>query len=703
MVLSPKERKTNYTNHLKDEKSPYLQQHVHNPVDWYPWGDKAFQKAKIENKPIFLSIGYSTCHWCHVMARESFEDQEIARLLNNVFVAVKVDREERPDIDSVYMTVCQLITGSGGWPLTILLTPQLQPFFAGTYFPKEGYRGSIGLKDLILNVKDLWQERRSEVINSARDIIKTLKETSETKSGEELGEKILRKTFEELKKSFDREYAGFGGFQKFPTPHHLFFLLRYWKRTSNKQAMEMVEKTLTAIQQGGIYDHIGYGFHRYSVDSQWLVPHFEKMLYDQALLVMAYTEAYQASGKNHYRKTAEQTIEYLVRDMQSPEGGFYSAEDADSEGVEGKFYLWTMEEIIKVLGKEDGELFCQIYQVKEEGNFTEQTTGMKTGKNILHLKKPSEEYARELKIKTSELIQKLKKSHDKLFQWREKRIRPQRDDKILADWNGLVIGALSYASQAFKKPEYADKARETADFILKYMCHHNRLWHRWRDGDKTVEGNLDDYAYIIWGLLKLYQTTFNAYYLESAINFNQTLMDHFWDSEEGGFFFTADDTETVLLREKSSYDTALPSGNSIQMLNLLNLALITDRRDLEEKTLDHERTFSLRIENSPLAHTMFLVGIDLKIGPSFKVVVAGEKGQEDTEALLNIIINEFLPNVTLILKDEYDDKVGKIIDLQGKEKLNGKATAYVCGDGMCYPPQSEPSELRNIFGVKNSS
>jgi uncharacterized protein len=702
MVLSPKERKTSYTNHLKNEKSPYLQQHLHNPVDWYPWGDEAFQKAKTDDKPIFLSIGYSTCHWCHVMARESFQDQEIARLLNEFFVAVKVDREERPDIDSVYMTVCQIMTGSGGWPLTILLTPELQPFFAGTYFPKKGNRGNVGLKDLILNVKDLWQERKGEVINSAQDIITTLKKTSKTKSGDELGEDILHKTYEELRKSFDEEHAGFGGIQKFPTPHHLFFLLRYWKKTGNEQAMIMVENTLTAMQRGGIYDQIGYGFHRYSVDPQWLVPHFEKMLYDQALLVLAYTESYQATGKNRYRETAEQTIEYLLRDMQSTEGAFYSAEDADSEGVEGKFYLWTFEEIIKVLGEEEGELFCQIYQVKAKGNFAEPTTGMKNGKNILHLKESLEESARKLKIETAELIHKLKKSHDKLFQWREKRIRPQRDDKVLADWNGLVIAALSYASLAFKKPEYADKAKEAADFILSHMCHQNRLWHRWKDGEPTVDGNLDDYAYLIWGLLKLYQTTLSADYLESALKLNQTLIDHFWDSEDLGFFFTADDAETVLLREKSSYDTALPSGNSVQMLNLLYLSLITGKTDLGEKALDLEKAFSPRMELSPLAHTMFLGGIDLKMGPSFEVVVAGIKGRSDTELLLDILRNDFLPNIIFLLKDEHDDQLGKIIDLQGKEMLDGKATAYVCGGGMCYAPISEPLNLRNMFGIENA-
>jgi uncharacterized protein len=700
MVLSPKEKKQDYYNHLKNEKSPYLQQHLHNPVDWYPWGDEAFQKAKNKDKPIFLSIGYSTCHWCHVMARESFQDQEIARFLNEVFVAVKVDREERPDIDSVYMTVCQMMTGSGGWPLTILLTPDLKPFFAGTYFPKEGQGRSVGLKDLILNVKDLWQERRSEVIKSSKDIITALKETSQTKSGNELGEKILHKTYEALEKSFDREYAGFGGFQKFPTPHHLFFLLRYWKRTGEEQALEMVEKTLQAMQQGGIYDQIGYGFHRYSVDPQWLVPHFEKMLYDQALLVIAYTETYQATGKNNYRETAEQTLKYLLRDMQSPSGGFFSAEDADSEGIEGKFYTWTREEILKVLGAE-GELFSQVYQVNDGGNFASESTGKKTGWNILHLPESLDETALKMGMEPEEFKSKLEQSRKKLFQWREMRVHPFRDDKILTDWNGLVIAALSYASRVYQRAQYAEKAKEAADFILNHMCHGKRLWHRWRDGETAVDGNLDDYAFFIWGLIELHQATFKVDYLESALKLNQTLIDHFWDDEKGGFFFTADDTEKVLLREKSSYDTALPSGNSVEMLNLLRLSLITGDEKLENTALSLERAISPNVELSPSGHTMFLSGTCLRLGPSFEVVIAGEEGDDDTEFMLSIIRNNFLPNLMLIVKEGHANQLENITNLEGKERLDGKATAYVCGGGTCHAPVTDPARLRKILGLRD--
>ncbi|MDD4811468.1 MAG: thioredoxin domain-containing protein, partial [Methanobacterium formicicum] len=374
----------NTLNHLKDEKSPYLLQHRDNPVDWYPWGEEAFQKAKDENKPIFLSIGYSTCHWCHVMSRESFQDPEIGQLINQVFVPVKVDREERPDIDSIYMTVCQMITGSGGWPLTIIMTPDLKPFFAGTYFPKDtGPRGT-GLRDLILNVHELWENQEGELLKSADELTVSLEKISQGKPGDSLPPEIITQTYHSLQENFDQQYAGFGTNQKFPTPHHLLFLLRYWKQTGETEALNMIQETLKAMRKGGIYDHIGFGFHRYTVDQQWIIPHFEKMLYDQALLAMAYTEAYQATGETEYRETAEKVLEYILRDMRSPEGGFYSAEDADSEGEEGKFYLWTAEEIQDLLGPEDGALFQTVYSISPEGNFKDEARGIKTGKNILH-------------------------------------------------------------------------------------------------------------------------------------------------------------------------------------------------------------------------------------------------------------------------------------------------------------------------------
>lgn len=687
----------NYKNHLKNEKSPYLLQHADNPVDWYPWSNEAFKKAETENKPIFLSIGYSTCHWCHVMARESFQDPEIGDLMNQIFVSVKVDREERPDIDSVYMTACQMITGSGGWPLTIIMTPDLKPFFAGTYFPKESGGRGAGLRDLILNVKDLWDNNKNDLLKSAEDLTFTLQKLSHLESGEEIGGEILQQSYQSLSDNFDDEYGGFGEYQKFPTPHHLLFMLRYWKLTSNVNALNMVEKTLEAMVKGGLYDHVGFGFHRYSVDRQWILPHFEKMLYDQALLVITYTEAYQATGKTEYRETAEEILEYVLRDMRAPEGGFYSAEDADSEGEEGKFYLWTRDEILKLLGPEDGEIFCQVYNVSVEGNFKEESTGQKTGKNIIYWSKSWEELTSILGKTREELWWKIESAREKLFNAREKRIHPHKDDKILTDWNGLVIAALALAGKVFKREDYILAAREALNFIITHLQIKDSLMHRWRDGEAAVDGNLDDYAYLIWGLLELFQATFHSEYLRLALKLNQKLMDHFWDNEKGAFFFTPDYTQEILVRQKDAYDTALPSGNSVEMLNLERLFLLTGNNKHRKTSLELEKYFSSLIERSPAAFTMFLSGISLRAGPSFEIIITGDKDHEDTLAMIGALRKEYLPNCVFVLKSD-DDGLNELVDnLEGKTMINHQVTAHVCGDGACYPPVNSLDELLDII------
>jgi len=467
----------NKHNRLIHEKSPYLLQHAANTVDWYPWCDEAFEKARKEDKPVFLSTGYSTCHWCHVMAHESFEDPDVAALMNETFVSVKVDREERPDIDGIYMTVCQIITGGGGWPLTIIMTPDKKPFFAGTYIPKEDRYGRAGMMSLINKIKKLWKESHYDILITAEDFTETLEKLEAKEKGENLDEKHLKKTYEQLAARFDHIYGGIGRAPKFPTPHNLLFLLRYWKRYDEPMALEMVEKTLKFMRLGGIYDHVGYGFHRYSTDDRWFLPHFEKMLYDQALLAMVYTEAFQATGKEEYKHTACEIFAYVLRDMTSPEGGFYSAEDADSEGVEGKFYLRTEEEILKILGKEDGEFFTGIYNVTKDGNFNEEVSGG----NILYLKKPLYETALHMKISEKDLREKLEKSRKKLFKEREKRIHPFKDDKILTDWNGLMIAALAKGAQVFDEEEYLHGALKATDFIFNHMHKEGRLFHRYRD------------------------------------------------------------------------------------------------------------------------------------------------------------------------------------------------------------------------------
>jgi len=688
----------NTLNHLKDEKSPYLLQHRDNPVDWYPWGEEAFQKAKDENKPIFLSIGYSTCHWCHVMSWESFQDPEIGQLINQVFVPVKVDREERPDIDSIYMTVCQMITGSGGWPLTIVMTPDLKPFFAGTYFPKDtGPRGT-GLRDLILNVHELWENQEGELVKSAEELTVSLEKISQGKSGDSLPPEIINQTYHSLQENFDHQYAGFGTNQKFPTPHHLFFLLRYWKQTGETEALNMVQKTLKAMRKGGIYDHIGFGFHRYTVDQQWIIPHFEKMLYDQALLAMTYTEAYQATGETEYRETAEEVLEYILREMRSTAGGFYSAEDADSEGEEGKFYLWTAEEIQDLLGSEDGALFQTVYSISPEGNFKDEARGIKTGKNILHRTKTWDELSAELKIPSDQLWWKMEHARELLFPAREARIHPGKDDKILTDWNGLVITALSLAGRVFGREDYLVAAGEAVDFIMTHLHSHGRLKHRWREGEPAIEGNLDDYAYFIWGLLELYQATFQAEYLKAALKLNQTLTKHFWDNEEGGYYFTPDYAPKILVRQKEAYDTALPSGNSVQQMNLERLYLLTGESNFRETSESLEKYFSPTMKQTPAAFTMFLSAIMFQTGPSFEVTILGEKDSLDTQGMLKALQKEYLPQVVLVLKSSSDDLIKELIpSLENKTMVGNQSTAYVCGDGTCQAPVNTPEELINLL------
>ena len=691
-------------NHLINEKSPYLIQHSDNPVDWYPWGEEAFDKAKNENKPVFLSIGYSTCHWCHVMAHESFEDPEIGSLMNEIFVSIKVDREERPDLDNIYMTVCQLMTGTGGWPLTVVMTPDKKPFFAGTYFPKMSIHGRVGLKDLILNIRDIWTERPEEIEDSTGQIIEALRKVSETSSGDELGEKVLDSTYKNLSNNFDEIYGGFGGAPKFPTAHALLFLLRYWKRNQNERALVMVKETLNSMRDGGIYDHIGYGFHRYSVDQNWMIPHFEKMLYDQATIASAYIEAFQATGDVKYRDTAEEIFEYVLRDMQSPEGGFYSAEDADSEGVEGKFYTWCEDEIYKILGDEDARFASKIFGITEEGNFSEEPSQEKTGANILHLENSIEDISETLGIKKEDVKRKMEKIREKLFNARKKRVYPSKDDKILTDWNGLMIYALSLGAQVFGNDNYLKAACAAADFIIDNLYENNHLLHRYRDGEAAINANLDDYSFFIYGLLELYEASFNLKYLEFVIDLNKTLLDHFWDTENGGFYFTPDNGEDVLVRKKEIYDSAIPSGNAVQMLNLLKLSKILENEIFKHKAVEIEKTFSQDVVKTPTAHTQLMVAVDFKLGPVYKIVIAGTIHNKDTDTMLNSIRSSYMPHKTVVLKpsDDGNSEILKIINsLKFKKQENNKTTAYICSENMCKPPTTDFNTFLKFLNLQN--
>lgn len=683
-------------NRLKNEKSPYLLQHADNPVDWYPWGDEAFEKAAREDKPILLSIGYSTCHWCHVMEHESFEDPEVAKLMNDTFVSIKVDREERPDIDNIYMTVCQLLSKGGcGWPLNIIMTPDKKPFFAATYIPKETRFGRIGMVELVPRIKEVWEKQREEVLKSADSITAAIKKATDVShdiQGSDLTQSALTVGFNQLLSRFDEANGGFGTAPKFPTAHNLLFLLRYWKRTGDGQPLLMVEKTLDGMRKGGVYDHVGFGFHRYSTDPKWFLPHFEKMLYDQAMLALVFTETYQATGKKEYEDTARQIFTYITKDMTAPEGGFYSAEDADSEGVEGKFYVWTEEEIKRVLGKDEAELIITTYNVDKSGNFSEEASGEKSGSNILYLRKPLAELAPSFGMSASEFESRIDNARKKLFAVREKRVHPHKDDKILTDWNGLMIAALSKGASVFNEPLYAEAARHAADFILDKMIDgEGRLLHRFRDGEAGIRGSIDDYSFFIWGLLELYECTFDVKYLKTALDLQSEMTELFWDDKNGGFYFTSNDAEELLVRHKEIYDGAIPSGNSVAMLNLLRLGRITGNPSYEDMAAKLARAFSQTVEQAPMAYTQLLSSLDFAIGPSYEVVVVGDPASKGTIEMLTALRKQYTPNKVLLFKS-IDDKsdIATIAEFtKGQSSIGGKATAYVCLNHICKLPTTD--------------
>ncbi|MHA1149729.1 MAG: thioredoxin domain-containing protein [Promethearchaeota archaeon] len=690
-------------NKLAHEKSPYLLQHKNNPVDWYPWGDSAFQKAREENKPIFLSIGYSTCHWCHVMAHESFEDEEVAKLMNEVFISIKVDREERPDIDNIYMNVAQMTTGRGGWPLTIFMSPDKKPFFAATYIPKENRFGMMGLKDLIRRIKLLWNTEKEKLLESADQITFALQNITNDAPGNKFTLRELKNTYEQLKIQFDKLHGGFSEAPKFPTPHNLVFLLRFWKRTKNQDALEMVKKTLQEMRKGGIYDQIGFGFHRYSTDSKWLVPHFEKMLYDQALIANAYIEAYQATKNIEYSRTVQEVFTYVLRCMTDSEGGFYSAEDADSEGEEGKFYIWTAEEIKNVLSKENAEIAIKIFNIQDTGNFQEESTKKMTSTNILYQKKSIAQYSEEMRISEQELKIKIEDIRRFLYKIREKRNHPHKDDKILTDWNGLMIAALAKGGRILCESLYINAAKKAVDFILsKLRKKDGRLLHRYRANEAAIDAYLTDYAFFIWGLIELYEATFEIFYLKTAIELNEKLIEHYWDDYIGGFYLTADDGEELIARQKALYDGAIPSGNSIAFLNLLRLSYFTGDHKLEEKSDILERVFAEKISSSSLAYTQFMIAVDFALGPSYTVVISGDPDSEDTKEMLDTMRSEFLPNKILIYRPtkSYPPEIDEIANyIKWFDKIENKATAYVCVNKTCKPPTTNPKKMLQYLEI----
>jgi uncharacterized protein YyaL (SSP411 family) len=690
-----------YSNRLINEKSPYLLQHAHNPVNWYPWGDEAFDAAERENKLIFLSIGYSTCHWCHVMERESFTDREVADAMNETFISIKVDREERPDIDDIYMTVCQMTLGGGGWPLNIILTPDRRPVFALTYMPKESRRGMMGILELCSNLKELWSNDREGVEKRANEIMVHLERNARRPRLGEIGRGVFSNAFEGFLNSFDEANGGFGTSPKFPTPHNLMFLLRYHRMTGDHRSLQMVTKTLEKMRKGGIFDQIGFGFHRYSTDAAWVVPHFEKMIYDQALLIMAYSEAYQVTGNDFYRNVAVEIFEFVNRELTDSNGGFYSALDADSEGMEGKFYTWTAQEIRSVLDEDSYQIFCDYFNVIESGNYVEESTGRRTGRNLLTVNYDVKDFAERNNLTENNLERILDESRKKLLAYREKRIRPHLDDKILSDMNGLMIAALSYAGRVLKLGYMVKAAERSAEFILNNMYSSNgTLYHRYRDGNVAIEGFLDDYSFMIYGLLELYQSTLKPEYIEKALDIQDSLSSKFSDTEDGGYFMSSSDRKDLIIRTKQVHDGAIPSGNSIELLNLSRFYLLKSEPAYEDLAFRTLNAFGKEIEENPTNYSFSLMAADILMNRSYSLVIVGKPNDKKTVEMLETIRGEYLPGVVVILKEPDDTRIpGLLENVSAMTQVNGETTAYLCTEKVCLPPMTDVTKIMDT--IKN--
>ena len=688
-------------NRLADSKSPYLLQHADNPVDWYPWGPEAFAKAAEEDKPIFLSIGYATCHWCHVMEHESFENPLVAALMNEAFINIKVDREERPDIDQVYMTVCQMMTGGGGWPLTIIMSPDRQPFYSATYIPRESQHGRIGMLDLIPRVAKLWQTDRDSIRGTSKQILEALEKMEGRSSGGNIDKEAIDNAFNQFTGRYDSSHGGFGSAPKFPSPHNLVFLTRYWSRTGNDRALAMVSNSLEQMRLGGVYDQVGFGFHRYSTDAEWLVPHFEKMLYDQAMLVFAATEAWLATSNPVFERTAREIITYVLRDMTSPEGAFYSAEDADSEGEEGLFYLWTTSEMERILGNEDAAFAASVWNLETDGNYADEVKGRRTGRNIPHLTRSHEDMARDLKMTEQEFEKRLESVRSRLFEVREERVHPLKDDKVLADWNGLMAGAMAFAGRVFDQQEWVQAAQKATEFVFEEMhTKSGRMLHRYREGDASIPAFLDDYAFMTTAMLELYDATFEMKYIERAVKLQQQTYELFWDTKRGGFYFTAADNEELLVRQKEIYDGAIPSGNSTAADNLVRLARLTSDSEYLERANHIFAAFSSDANQMPSAHSQLMSALQRSIGPSLEIVVAGNPDSEDTAALIRAVREMYVPQAAVLLvpPGRSGSKIRELAPFaESYELVDGNAAAYVCRDFTCQLPTTDPTKLKELL------
>lgn len=701
-----------YTNRLINEKSPYLLQHAHNPVDWYSWTEEAFNKAKKENKPIFLSIGYSTCHWCHVMEKESFSDEKIAKILNDNFVPIKVDREERPDIDNYYMQAVMAMTGRGGWPLNVFLTPDKKPFFGGTYFPPEDKWGMRSFKNVLETISRSWKEQQEEIINSSQMLAAVMnnKTYAQDSKQEKLNHRSLEQAYEQFKLRFDSRFGGFQGAPKFPMPQSYAFLLRFAQLNQEEKAKDIVKKTLLEMGKGGIYDQLGGGFHRYSTDEQWRIPHFEKMLYDQALISKLYLETYQQTKDERFAQIAREILDYVIHDMSNTEGGFYSAEDADApaltkkgEKEEGAFYLWRYDEVIDLLGKQKGEIFCYYFGVQKNGNALSDVHGLFKGKNVLYQAHTFEDTAKHFHKEINFIEKVIAESKNRLFKNRAKRPRPHLDDKILLDWNSLMISSLALAARVLDDKRYEEYAERTTRFIFNNMVDkQGMLLHRYREKEAAIGGMIDDYAFFIQALLDLYKATFEFEYLREAKNFSEKILELFWDQDKGGFFFSPKTQNTIFSKQKEIFDGVIPSGNAIAALDLLRLGKITSEKKFINKAEALLKTFYSDINKSPQSFPQMLNALAFLVYPTREVVIVGD--EDEIHPVLKILNSKFIPQTVLIFKPQDEKKAKDIVReipfLKHYDKIQGKITVYICKDYACQEPITDLLKLKKLWQEK---
>lgn len=677
-------------NRLIHESSPYLRQHAHNPVDWYPWGDEALAAALDQDKPIFLSVGYSACHWCHVMEHESFENETIAALMNKSFINIKVDREERPDLDQIYMNALQIMTRSGGWPMSVFLTPDLQPFFGGTYWPPENRWGRPGFPYILQKVDEAWRDKREYVLKGAEEMTQAVRQLAAAEvEPAELHPRILERAMQELVSHADRRNGGFGVAPKFPHAMDLRLLLRCWQRFENPDSLAVVVLTLDKMSHGGVYDHLGGGFHRYSTDERWLVPHFEKMLYDNALLVPAYLEGWQATGHDDYLRVVRETLDYVLREMTRPGGGFYCTQDADSEGEEGKFFVWYDAEIEQALDERDAYIFNYCYDVTPPGNWE--------GHNILNRVKSHRDAARIQSLSEDELQHILDRCKRTLYEVRSRRVAPERDQKILVSWNGMMLSAMAQAAQVLDDSKYAAAASQTADFLLdKLRKPDGELWHCCKDGQPRIPGFLDDYACLIDGLVDVYQATFEPRYLAASLELAEKMVSLFRDSDSGGFFYTPTNHEQLIVRNKETQDGSTPSGNSMAATALLRLGRICGRPDLEDIAAATLTFLSGTLESVPTSAGQALLALDFLLGPAREIVFVDGHQPSDTDSLLRTVHARFLPN-KLILRKRPGESSSVTPLLADKQSQSGEATVYICDHGTCHLPVTGTAALAALL------